>query len=137
MKHAASPADVTVRAPAAMEAAPSAVTHRALPAVGAQAQAATAVAVGALARSLSAVAVEEVDPAAVETPQAMAWEEDTAVAVGDQVRRSLLAVAMEQEDIPDAAVGDAVVGLQDQRLSLKAEVVEVPLDTVVEDPAMT
>ena len=86
--------------------------------------------------SLEVEAVEDhLDPA-VGDPQATAWEEDTAAVVGDQARRSLLAQVVEEVARLDAAVEDLVVGPQDQRSSLQVEVVEVPLDTAVEDPAM-
>lgn len=111
MKHPPSPMDATPEAPPAMEAAPLATRPRASPAVGAQAQAATVGAVGALARSLSALVVEEVHPAAVGAPQAMAWEEDTVVAVEDQARKLLLAQVVEEVAHLDPVVEDPVVGL--------------------------
>ena len=78
--------------------------------------------------------MEDHPDTAVEVPQAMAWEEDPAVAVGDLARRSLLAQAVEEVAHLDAAVGGPVVGLQDQRASLEVEAVGDPLDTAVEDP---
>ena len=74
--------------------------------------------------------------AAVEDPQAMAWEEDTAAAVGDQARRSLLAQVVEEVAHLDAAVGVPAVGLQEGRSSLEVGVVEDPLDAAVEDPVV-
>ena len=86
--------------------------------------------------SLEVEAVEDhLDPA-VEDLQATAWKEDTAAAVGNQARRSLLALAVEELARLDAAVGNPVAGLQEGRSSLQVEVVRDPLDAAVEDPVV-
>ena len=78
-------------------------------------------------------------PPAAGAPRDTAWEEDTAVAVGDRARRSSLAQEEEEEVRLDAVVEDpAVVGLQEARSSLEeVEVVGDPLGAAVEAPRAT